>query len=128
MTPTVFVSPRDVRSLVKACDASSVELGAFMRGGLLELAEMVKKDITPVYQGYSPVGAASIVAKVTRPGTAVVAQTMRKSRTIPRRRRKFGDLMMRTAFMPALEKNRERINAGVDVLIDRIATRHWEGA
>lgn len=121
------VKVTNLREFVRACDASDAELAAFMRAGLLALAEPVATDIRSRYQSYSAVGAGGVKAKVTRPGNAIVAQTLRKSRHPMAGRSNFGGLMMREAFLPGLDANEERVENGFERLIDDIAARHWEG-
>ncbi len=114
-----------LRQLERAIVESNVELNLFLREGLLALAEPVARDIRSRYAPYSQQGAAGVKAKVTKPGNALVAQTLRKSRSPLRRRRNFGGLMMRTAFLPALDAHKHEIEAGFEALLTDIAARNW---
>lgn len=87
---------------------------------------MVAKDVRRPYSEFSVKGAEGVKAKVTRPGNAVVAQTLRKTRRVDKRRPNFGPMIYKKAFLPAINDNQEKIELAVDGLLERIATRHWE--
>ena len=118
------VNRKDLSGLVRACKESNVALERFLRVGLLEAAEWVRKDAAASYAAKSVPGALGLKAKVTGPGNAVVAQTLRKSRG-SRQRHNFGDLMMRTSLLPALVSNQPRVDAKVEELLMQLGT-FWE--
>jgi hypothetical protein len=94
-------------------------MATFMREGLLAAAELVRRDAEALYAPKSVRGAAGLKAKVTRPGNAIVAQTLRRSRG-SKQRANFGGLMMRTSLLPALESNQPRVEAMVGELLQHV--------
>lgn len=100
-----------LRDVTRAVERSDGELDDWLRGGLNDIAEAVAVDVRSAYSVYSGIGAEHVKAKVTRPGNAIVAQTLRRGRDLNRRRPNFGGLMMRKAFLPALHANEATVEA-----------------
>ena len=111
-----------LRQFVAACDASGAEVSAFLRDGLGEIAEESAKEVRPPYARYSQKGADGVKAKVTKPGTAVVVQTLRKSSNTLRRRANFGSLIWGEAFQPAVDKVDGKVEVAVNELLRRKST------
>jgi hypothetical protein len=122
--PNIQVNRKDLSGLVRACHESNLAIETWLREGLLEAAEWVRKDAAASYAAKSLPGAMGLKAKVTRPGNAIVAQTLRKSRG-SRRRGNFGSLEMRTSLLPALQSNQPRADAQVAGLLNRLGA-FWE--
>ena len=122
--PHIQINRKDLSGLVRACHESNVALEVWLREGLLEAAEWVRKDAAASYAAKSVPGAMGLKAKVTRPGNAIVAQTLRKSRG-SRQRHNFGSLEMRTSLLPALQSNQPRVDAQVESLLSQLGTV-WE--
>jgi hypothetical protein len=123
-SPHLEVNRKDLSGLVRACHESNLAIETFLREGLLEAAEWVRKDAASSYAAKSMPGALGLKAKVTRPGNAIVAQTLRKSRG-SRQRHNFGSLEMRTSLLPALQSNQPRVDAKVEELLVQLGT-FWE--
>lgn len=121
--PAVHVE--NLRTFLRACDVADEKTALFLRVGLHDIAEDVAKDARALYEPYSARGAEGVKPKVTRPGNAIVAQTLRKTRNAMRSRPNFGGLMMRTALLPALRANEENIRAKVQLLFAEIE-RGWD--
>lgn len=114
----------DVRQLVRACDQTSAEVGEFFRDGLVKIGEPMARDIAGLYAAKSAKGAAGVRAKVTRPGNAIVAQTVRKGRGL-RQRKNFGPMMFSRAFLPGLEKNEPTAQAALEDLVSKVNDEYW---
>lgn len=78
------VKVQGLRELARACKQADEEIDRFLRDGLLEIASHTAADVKPPYAKYSQKGAAGVIPKVTKPGNAVVVQTLRKSRGLKR--------------------------------------------
>jgi len=92
---------------------------------LLRLGEDVAKDVRHEYLDYSVEGAYGVVAKVFTSGLWVV-QTLEKSRDPSKQRPNFGPLMMREAFVPAVEENEPRIVVAADMAIAEATALYWD--
>lgn len=113
---------KNLQRAIEECDA---ELEAWLKDGLLEIGEHVADDVRKVYARYSKKGAERVKAKVMKRGNVLVAQTLSKSRQMNRRRRNFGGLMMREAFMPAAERNESYVLAQGESLLRQLEER-WK--
>jgi len=96
-----------------------------LAGALQAVGEIVARDTRARYQPFSPAGAAGVQTKAFVSGVYVV-QTIRKSQNILRRRRNFGPLMMRKAFLPALRQNENRVAEAAGAAIEQARIRYWE--
>jgi hypothetical protein len=92
---------------------------------LLRLGEDVAQDVRHEYLDYSVEGAYGVVAKVFTSGLWVV-QTLEKSRDPSKQRPNFGPLMMREAFVPAVEENEPRIVVAADMAIAEATALYWD--
>jgi len=92
---------------------------------LLRLGEDVARDIRGEYLNYSVEGAYGIVAKVFTSGLWVV-QTLPKSRYVQKQRPNFGPLMMREAFIPAVDENESRIVVAADLAVAEATALYWD--
>lgn len=92
---------------------------------LMRLGEHVAEDIRDVYVSYSVEGAYSIMPKVFTSGLWVV-QTMPKSRRKNRQRENFGPKMFREAFLPAVDKNEDRIYLAADLAVQEARAMYWD--
>lgn len=115
-----------LRKLSRTIADSNEEIDHWLKDGLLEIGERVAVDVRSAYSVYSVPGADGVKAKVWRTGTTLVAQTMRRGRDMNRRRPNFGGLMMRKAFLPALDKNKDDAERAAERLLDEIAVRWSE--
>lgn len=109
-----------MRNLLRTLERSEADASLFLRAGLQEIAEGVALGVRMRYRPYSGMGADGVRAKVTRPGNAVVVQTLRKSRNPMRHRGNFGGLMMRKAFLPALDAGQAGAQAKLDELLVKL--------
>jgi hypothetical protein len=75
---------------------------------LIRLGADISEDVRGLYGPISIEGAYGIEEKVFTSGLWVV-QTIRKSSVIRRQRPNFGPMMFRKAFVPAAQKNEEKI-------------------
>lgn len=114
------VEIQGLRQTLRAFSESQTELDVFLREGLLAISERVAADVRVAYAPFSAKGAHGVKAKVLRSGNAIVAQSLAKSRTMSRRRRNFGGLMMKDAFLPALERNVPYVERETLSLLDRL--------
>lgn len=114
-----------LRELIKACDASDTQLVKGIRERLQKAADHVAQDVQRRYSPFSAKGAAGVKGKVTKPGNAIVAQTLRKTRP-PRARGNFGGLVFAKAFLPAVDANQPIVEGMFSDLIDAIGTDNWE--
>lgn len=119
------VRVKGARQLLRLLDESDAELAAWMRDGLVALGEKVAVDVRDRYAPYSQPGSAGVKSKLTRPGRLLVAQSMRKSRNMARRRSNFGPLMMKRSFLPAVDDNRDLIDAEALALVERLRVK-WK--
>jgi len=110
--------------LLRLIAESDAETAAWLRGELVSIAEKVAVDVRGRYAPYSQPGAAGVKPKLTGPGRLLVVQTLRKSRGL-RRRKNFGPLMMDRAFLPALDDNRELVDAEAAALLERLRIK-WK--
>jgi hypothetical protein len=92
---------------------------------LLKVGDLVAADVRERYQPYSAPGAAGVQEKVFTSGLWVV-QTIRRTRSIPRRRDSFGSLMMRKAFGPAAIDNESRVLAAGEIAVNEARERYWD--
>lgn len=92
---------------------------------LMELGEDVAEDIRTVYREYSPEGAEGVMPKVFVSGLWVV-QTLAKSRRKSRQRPNFGPMMYREAFMPAVDKNENKIIMYADQAVVEARALYWD--
>ena len=92
---------------------------------LMNLGEHVAEDIRDVYDNYSVEGAYGVMPKVFVSGLYVV-QTMSKSRNKARQRPNFGPKMFREAFIPAVEKNEDRIVIAADLAVQEARALYWD--
>lgn len=92
---------------------------------LLRLGEDVAVDVRHEYLSYSVEGAYGVVAKVFTSGLWVV-QTLEKSRDVSKQRPNFGPLMMREAFIPAVDENEPRITLAADLAVAEATALYWE--
>ena len=106
-----------LRSLARTIAKSDEEIDVWLREGLLAIGERVAVDTRQVYADYSVPGAQGVRAKVARTGSVIVAQTMRRGRDMNKRRANFGGLMMSRAFLPALDRNKEAVQASAEKLL-----------
>jgi hypothetical protein len=61
---------------------------------------------------------------VTKGTVVYVVPKKRGLKSGPKKRRPFGDLLMEKALQPALERNREKIEAGVEKMLDVVAAEN----
>jgi hypothetical protein len=109
--------------LSRAIADSEDDIEMFLRSGLLEIGEHVAVDVRAEYGRFSAKGAAGVKAKVLKRGNVLVAQTLSKSRVQSRRRRNFGGLMMKDAFLPAVAANEEYALAAGESLLRELEAR-----
>jgi hypothetical protein len=113
-----------LRSVSRAVRESDDATNEWLRDGLQKIGERVAVDVRNSYSVYSAVGAGGVKSKVTKPGNVVVAQTLRRGRDMNRRRANFGGLMMRKAFLPALDKHEADVAVSVGKLFSDLE-RIW---
>lgn len=101
------------------------EIDHWLREGLLGIGEKVAVDVRRSYAEYSVVGADAIKSKIAKSGAVFVAQTLRRGRDMNRRRANFGGLMMRKAFLPALDRNQAAAEASAEALLLDLE-RKWD--
>jgi hypothetical protein len=108
---------------------SMTEIETELALGMKNIANVVAARVRAKYSPYSAPGAAGVKAKLSGgqvwTGKAVVAQTLAKSRTMSMRRTNFGPLMMKKAFLPALDATQEYARMEAEALLARLETR-WE--
>lgn len=113
MASSVTYRVEGLRGITRAVAQSDEELDEWLREGLRNVGEQVAVDVRQSYAVYSVVGSEGVRSKVTKPGNVLVAQTLRRGRDMNRRRANFGGLMMRKAFLPALQKNEAKVEESV---------------
>jgi len=138
-----------LRQLAQALRIVDAELYASMVAGLKEVGEVIRRDarskfidygagVRPLGQraAYSSEGRAASFVKaadgfqtLVRVNTSTMAlvsvgQTNRSSRDLLRRRRNFGDLMMRHGLLPAREESMEQAATVLEESIGTLLTTH----
>ena len=113
-----------LRQLSRTVRESDDAMNEWLRAGLEKVGERVAVDVRHSYSVYSAVGAEGVKTKVTKPGNVIVAQTLRRGRDMNRRRPNFGGLMMRKAFLPALDKHEADVAESVEKLFAELE-RIW---
>lgn len=120
-----YVEIKGLKKLQRLLRESDEALDMWLREGLLDIADHVAVDVRMKYSEYSETGAKAIRPKVMRSGRVLVAQTMRKSRSMTRRRRDFGGLMMVRAFLPAIDDNKKYIEESALALVEELRVK-WK--
>lgn len=120
-----YVEIKGLKKLQRLLRESDAELALWLREGLLDIADHVAVDVRMKYSEYSEVGAQGVRPKVMRSGRVLVAQSLRKSRSMTSRRKDFGPLMMRKAFLPAVKDNRAYVNESALALVEELRVK-WK--
>lgn len=124
--PIVTVNQKGLRQLERLIAEEGPKAKREMRAKLRQLAEPVKDDAQSLAEATIPrIGPKWGKMRVGVTTKAVyVAPRERGIKTRgadPRRRPKFADLMEERAMTPALEKNRAKIEAGAESVLQELA-------
>jgi hypothetical protein len=92
------------------------ELGAVAEPVRFDASNLARSEIRNMTLAWS-----QMRVGITKGTIVYVAPVKRGSKTGPQKRRNLGDLLMQKALQPALERNRTKIEAGMEKMLDVVA-------
>jgi hypothetical protein len=116
---SVRVDPRSYRDTVRGFRDMDKDVAKGLRKQLRESGQLVQRTAAQLFEPVSPHTAGGYKVRVRQRGVAVEQSLRRTTGQHP----EFGALQMRTALLPALDRNEPEVVAGINNVLDR-AARH----
>jgi hypothetical protein len=131
-----------LREVAQALRATQIELYSALEAGLTKSGDIVRDDARQMFIQWGTGGVARSASRgagiakaaegfktLFRPNTSTmsivsVAQTLRRSKDMHRRRSNFGDLMMRKALLPARNQDMAKVVAVLETEVGALLHEH----